>query len=677
MTNNIFFSEYKTPHQTIPFDKIKLSDYKPAFLEGFKRHSQEIDEIVNSKETPTFENTIVAYEQSGELLSRVQNCFYNLLEAESSDEMQDLANEISPIETDHYNNITLNEKLFERIKSVYQQKDKLSLTIEQQTLLDKIYESFENHGATLDSDKKKEFRELSKKSSLLQLKYGQNLLNATNAYQLVVEDKSKLDGLPDSTIEAASQRAKEKKLTGYVFDLSYPSYVPFMKYCKDRELRKQLYLARNQKSFGGEFDNTEIIKELVNVRLKIAKLLGYSCYADSVLKDRMAENKENVYNLLNELLEKYRPIALQELKEVEHIAEEIDSIKDLKGWDWSYYSNILRNRKFEINDEVTRPYLPLEQVKKGVFGLAEKLYGIKFELNKSIPIYHNEVEAYEVFDENRKYIGIFYADFHPRKSKQGGAWMTEFQCQHRNEKGEDIRPHVSIVMNLTRPTESKPALLSIDELSTFLHEFGHALHGLLSQVTYESIAGTNVYRDFVELPSQLMENWATEKEFLDGFASHYQSGEKIPADIVTKIKAESNFNTGYATLRQLSFGFLDMAWHSITTEFTGNVKDFEQKAWQKALIMPDEDNTLMSSQFSHIFDGGYAAGYYSYKWAEVLDADAFSVFKSHGIFDKETATKFRKEVLEKGGSEHPMTLYKRFRGQKPTIDALLKRNNIK
>jgi peptidyl-dipeptidase Dcp len=676
MSSNIFFKEYETPYHTIPFDKIKTSDYKPAFLEGFKQHLEEIDKIVKNTEPATFENTIAAFEYSGEILNRVQYVFFNLLSAESTDEMQDIANEISPLLSDHFNNIYLNKVLFNRIKSVYDKRKEINLTIEQTTLIENIYDSFENKGATLSIDKQNRFRELSKQISLLQLKYGQNLLKATNEYQLLIADKNRLAGLPERELEAAQMRAQEKQEQGYLFDLTAPSYIPFMKYEEDRDLRKQLYIAYNSKTYKGKFDNSEIVKQIVSIRLEMANILGYKNYATMVLRRRMAETPENVYRLLDELLTAYKPVAEQEMEDVKKYAYGQQHIKDLMPWDWAFFSNQLKKDKFNINDEMTRPYFDLKNVKKGVFGLATRLYGITFKKNEQIPVYNKEVEVYEVNDADNSMLAILYVDFHPRKGKQGGAWMTEFLCQHRTQTGENIRPQISLVMNLTRPTSTQPSLLSIDELQTFMHEFGHAIHGMVANTTYESLAGTNVYRDFVELPSQLMENWATEKAFLDDFAKHYQNEDKIPEELINKIKAESNFNIGYATLRQLCFGYLDMAWHTIDKPYDGDIKQFEKEACKSTLLLPGTDNTLISTQFSHIFDGGYAAGYYSYKWAEVLDADAFALFKQNGIFDKSTAKSFRTNVLEKGGTEHPMILYKRFRGKNPQIEYLLRRNGI-
>lgn len=678
MIDNIFLkTEYGTPHETFPFDKVNLDDYLPAVKEAIRLHDEEIDAIVKNPEAPTFENTIVALERSGEFLNRIQYVFYNLLEAETCAAMDSLSEEISPLETEHSNNVTLNAPLFERVKAVYLQKDSLGLTAEQQMLLTKTYESFEKNGATLSEEGKEKFRELSKRLSLLTLKYGQNVLNATNAYKLTITDSADLAGLPPAIVEAAAKKAKDNDVTGWIFDLTYPSYAPFMKYAENRELRKKLYMAYNTKATEGELDNRQVVKDIVNARLELANLMGYEDYAARVLRYRMAENKENVYKLLNDLLDAYKPTAMKEIAEVQEYAKAHGADFEIMPWDWSFYSEKLRDEKYSINDELLRPYFELEHVKKGVFGLATKLYGLTFKKNESIPVYHDEVEAFDVYDKDGSFLAVLYTDFHPRDGKRGGAWMTEFLCQHVDEKGVDVRPHISIVMNFTRPTDSLPSLLTFDELTTFIHEFGHSIHGMVSKCHYESLAGTNVYRDFVELPSQMMENWAFEKEYLDGFAVHYKTGEPIPAELIERIRKAANFNIGYATLRQLSFGLLDMGWHTIQKPFDGDVKQFENEAWSAAQTLPPVEGTLMSTQFNHIFSGGYSAGYYSYKWAEVLDADAFSVFQEHGIFDQETAGRFRHEVLEKGGSEHPMTLYKRFRGQEPTILPLLKRHGVR
>ncbi len=673
---NPFFETYKTPHQTIPFDKIKTEYYFPSFEEAIKQHAKEVEDIVNNPKAPTFENTIVALEKSGSLLDKVSSPFYNLLSAETNDELQEIAEKVSPLLTEHSNSIKLNEKLFARVKAVYDQKDKLKLTVEQQMLLKDTYDQFADNGANLSEADKATYRELSKELNLLQLQYGQNVLKETNKYSLLITDKSLLSGLSADFIEMLADNAKKADKTGWMLNLKTTSYVPFMKYADNRDLRRELYMAYNSKCLnGGEFDNRENVKKIANVRLKIANLLGHKTYADYVLVHRMAENKDNVYDLLNKLLEAYKPTAEKEVAEVQEYADEHGAYFKLQPWDWSYYSEKLKDEKYSINDEMLKPYFELENVKKGVFGLATKLYGIKFTKNPNIPVYNSEVDAYDVTDEKGKFLAVLYTDFHPRDGKRAGAWMNDYKPQWMEGK-TDSRPHITIVMNFTRPTASKPALLTFDEVTTFLHEFGHSLHGMLTKCNYKSLSGTNVYRDFVELPSQIMENWGSEKQFLDGFAVHYQTGEKIPAELIKKIKASENFNIANFCLRQLSFGFLDMSWHTLEKSFEGDVLAFEAEAMDPTLVLPKIQNTGITTSFNHIFSGGYAAGYYSYKWAEVLDADAYSVFAKNGIFDKKTADSFRKNILMRGGTEHPMVLYKRFRGQEPTIDALLKRNGI-
>ncbi|WP_243346681.1 M3 family metallopeptidase [Parabacteroides sp. FAFU027] len=674
---NPFLIKPATPFETVPFDKIKIEHYEPAFDEAMKLHNIEIDAIVNNHQAPTFANTIEALEHSGHILNLVSSVFFNLNSAESNDQMMDLSQKISPKLTEHSNNITLNEKLFDRVKAVYDQRDKLGLNPEQKMLLERTYISFEKNGANLKGEDKEKFRKLSTDLAQATLMFGQNVLKETNKYLLELTDKSELAGLPADVIDAAALRAKDKKKTGWAFDLSMPSYVAFMKYSDRRDLREKLYMAYNSKCMnGGEFDNRELIKKISQLRMEIAQLMGYKNYAEYALRDRMAKNENNVYDLLNKLLDAYKPVALEEYKELQGYAIGHEN-KDitLMPWDFSYYAEKLKDAKFQINDELLRPYFELENVKKGVFGLATELYGLTFKKNEKIPVYNPEVEAFEVYDVHKKFIAILYTDFHPRSGKRNGAWMTEYKGQYKLN-GKDNRPSISLVMNFTRPTASKPALLTYDEVNTFLHEFGHSLHGMLTQCTYESLSGTNVYRDFVELPSQFMENYMSQKEFLDRFAVHYQTGEKIPAELVKKIKEADNFNVAYATVRQLNFGFLDMAWHTLTSSFGGDPLVFESEACSKTQILPKVDGVSISTAFNHIFAGGYAAGYYSYKWAEVLDADAFSLFEQKGIFSKEAADSFRKNILEKGGTEDPMVLYKKFRGQEPTIDALLKRTGI-
>nr|WP_139265190.1 M3 family metallopeptidase [Bacteroides ihuae] len=677
---NPFLEEYNTPHQTVPFDKIKTEHYEPAILEGIKQQMAEIDEIVNNPKAPTFANTILAYEQSGKLLDRVTAVFGNLQSAETNDDLQALAQKMMPLLSEHSNNISLNEKLFDRIKVVYKQKKKLSLTIEQAKLLENAYDGFIRNGANLKGEAKNKYRELTKKLSTLTLQFSENNLKETNNYQMVLKEKDQLAGLPESAIEAAAQTAKDKGVEGWVFTLQAPSYIPFLTYADNRELRKELYMAYNTKcTHDNEYNNLNIVKEIANTRMAIAQLLGYKNYAEYTLQKRMAQNSDAVYKLLNQLLEAYTPTAKKEYNEVQSLARQTEGESfSVMPWDWSYYSNKLKNKKFNINEEMLRPYFELSKVKEGVFGLATRLYGITFKKNPDIPVYNKDVDAYEVFDKDGSYLAVLYTDFHPRAGKRSGAWMTSFKGQWVDYKtGENSRPHITLVMNFTKPTDNKPALLTFDEVETFLHEFGHGLHGIFANSNNESLSGTSVYRDFVELPSQIMENFAIEKEFLNTFARHYQTGELLPDTLVQRLVDASNFNVAYGCLRQVSFGLLDMAWYTRSTPFDGDVKTYEQKAWGKAQILPVVNDACMSTQFSHIFAGGYAAGYYSYKWAEVLDADAFSLFKQKGIFNNEVAESFRNNILSKGGTEHPMVLYKRFRGQEPTIDALLIRNGIK
>lgn len=677
--NNPLLKPFNTPHQTAPFNEIETSHYEQAMEEGMKMGNEEIKNIIENSDEPTFENTILALENSGKVLDRVTTIFFNLLSAETNDEMDGIAERITPKLTEYSNNISLNEALFDRVKVVYSNKSNLNLSPEEEKLLEKTYDGFVRHGANLSAEDKEKFRKLSSDLSSLTLKFSQNHLKETNKYELHITDVKQLEGLPESALEAAAHTAKEKNKEGWVFTLHAPSYVPFMKYCSNRELRKTLYMAYNtQCTHNDEFDNNEIVKQLVNTRMQIAILLGFENHADYVLRKRMAENSSNVYNLLNNLIEAYKPTAEKEIAEIEETAKKIEGNDfEIMPWDFSYYSEKLKNEKYKFDEESLRPYFKLENVISGVFGLATKLYGITFEENKSIPVYHPDVNAYEVKDKDGSFLAVLYADFHPRAGKRSGAWMTNFKEQWIDENGYNSRPHVSVTMNFTKPTAEKPALLTFSEVTTFLHEFGHALHGIFANTRFQSMSGTNVYWDFVELPSQIMENFAVEKDFLNTFAKHYITGELIPDSTVQSIVDSQNFNVAYACMRQVSFGLLDMAWYTRSEAFTGNVKDFEKKAWEKAQLLPQIEDTCMSVQFGHIMSGGYSAGYYSYKWAEVLDADAFSMFKGNGIFDKKTAERFRECILSKGGTEHPMVLYRNFRGQEPTIDALLIRNGIK
>lgn len=679
---NPFFVPYNTPHNTVPFDKITTKDYEEAFMEGIKREDEEIDAIINNPEEPTFDNTLIHIDDSkGEhyfdLLNRVSETFSCMLSAETNDELDALAQRMNPILTKHANDISLNKKLFERIKHVYEHHRQLSP--EEQMLLTTSYDGFVRSGALLDEEGKDRLRKITEKASLLSLQFSQNLLKENKAFELLITDESQLDGLPNTAREAAHLAAKEKGKEGWLFNLDFPSYSPFMTYSSQRELRKKMFMARGTEcTHNNEYNNLDICKQLVNLRRELAQLLGYDTYADYVLKQRMASNVGNVYKLLNDLIDAYKPTAELEVKEIEEEAKKLEGQDfQLKPWDFSYYSHKFQMERYNIDAEMLRPYFEISNVIKGVFGLATKLYGITFKENNSIPIYHPDVKAYEVFDKDGSYLAVLYADFFPRKGKQGGAWMTEFQGQWIDHKGNNIRPHVSLVMNLTKPTPDKPALLTLGEVETFLHEFGHALHGMFANTRFASLSGTNVWWDFVELPSQFMENFAVEKDFLRTFAFHYATGKPIPDDLIDRIVKSRNFLAGYSCLRQVSFGLLDMAYYTMKEPFTADIIPFEKQAWKKAIITKQLPDTCMTTQFSHIMAGGYAAGYYSYKWAEVLDADAFSVFKKNGIFDRKTAQSFRDNILSKGGTEHPAILYRRFRGQDPTIDALLERNGIK
>lgn len=678
---NPFLEPYGTPHDTVPFDRIRIEDFEEAFIEGIRRDNEQIEKTINNPEKPTFDNTIINNDEDREgyydLLSRVSTVFFNLLSAETNDGMDALAQKIQPMLTQHANDVRLNPQLFKRVKAVYQHHRRL--TPEEKRLLDDCYDGFARSGALLDDKGKEQLRKLTEEASMLSLQFSQNLLKENKAFKLHITDKEKLAGLPDTAIEAAAAEAKEEDKDGWIFTLDYPSYSPFMTYADDRELRKQMYMAKNTEcTHDNTENNLEICKRLINLRREIAQLLGFRSYADYVLKHRMASNRKNVYTLLDDLIDAYKPTAEREVKALNAFAKKQNGIRfKSEPWDFSYYSHKLQLKKYNIDSEMLRPYFEISNVIKGVFGLATRLYGITFKENKDIPVYHPDVKAYEVFDKDGSYLAVLYADFFPRKGKQGGAWMTQYQGQWIDRKGVNVRPHVSIVMNLTKPTPEKPALLTLGEVETFLHEFGHSLHGMFANTRFESLSGTNVWWDFVELPSQFMENYAVEKEFLNTFAFHYQTGEPMPNELIDRIVKSRNFMAAYACLRQVSFGLLDMAYYTRKVPFDEDIIQFEKKAWEKAMVTQQLPNTCMTVQFSHIMAGGYAAGYYSYKWAEVLDADAFSVFKKEGIFNRDTAKRFRNEILSKGGTEHPMTLYKRFRGGEPTINALLKRNGIR
>ena len=672
----LFLEKFNTKCNSAPFSKINLSDYKPAFEECIEKAKAEIDAVIQNTENPTFENTIEALDFAGENLDRLSSIFFNLNSAETSEEMQKIAQEVSPLLTAFSNDITLNEDLFKKVKAVYDQKDSLTLTTEQTTLLDKKYKGFARNGALLSEDKKMRLREIDKDLAKLKLTYGENVLAETNNYQLHITNEANLSGLPEGTIEAARTLAKSKELEGWVFTLDYPSYIPFMTYADNRELRKELAIAAGKKAFqNNKFDNQENVLKIAKLRHERANLLGYKTHSHFVLEERMAQNPDKVKSFLNDLLEKAKPAAEREFSELTAFAKELDGIEVLEKWDGAYYSEKLKQKLFSLDDEKLKPYFQLENVLNGAFTIAEKLYGITFKEVFDIDKYHDDVQTFEVLDFEGNLVALFYTDFFPRKGKRNGAWMTSFKPQFIKD-GINERPHISNVCNFTPPTESKPSLLTFNEVTTLFHEFGHGLHGMLANTTYPSLSGTSVYWDFVELPSQVMENWCYEPEALALFAKHYQTGEIIPQEYVEKIKESASFLEGIATMRQISFGLLDMAFHSNDPKDITSVKEFEEAAFENTKLYPDVAENCMSVSFSHIFQGGYSSGYYSYKWAEVLDADAFAYFQEKGIFNKEVATKFKENVLSKGGTELPMELYKKFRGQEPKPDALLKRAGL-
>ena len=672
-TANPFFEEWTTPYGVPPFDRIRPEHFLPAFERGMSLHNAEIDAIVNNPKKPTFGNTIVALERQGELLNRIAGLFFNLLEADTSDEMQQIAQRVQPKLTELSNDISLNPELFARVKQVYEHPGRLRK--EDRKLLEDTYQSFARSGAALSDADKELYRKYTSELSGLTLRFGQNALAATNAFTLNITDPKVVAELPAFVREGMAAEAKARGEKGWTVTLQHPSYLPFMTYSSNRELKEKLWKASNSRALGGEFDNTEIVKKIANTRLKIANLLGYKCYADYVLERRMAENTKTVNDFLAELLAATKSYADADYRTVSDYAATLGFKGQLMPWDWSYYTEKYKDEKYALNDELVKPYLKLENVKKGVFMLANKLYGLNFTPDDKIEVYHPDVTAYDVTDADGRFMAVLYLDFFPRESKRSGAWMTEFRGT-KIEDGKEIRPLVSLVMNFTKPTETAPSLLTFDELETFLHEFGHALHGMLGEGKYESQTGTNVYRDFVELPSQLMENWATEKEFLDLWAVHYETGEPMPAEIVDRIVAAQNYLAAYANVRQLSFGMTDIAWHTLTEPFEGDVEQFEAVSMAPTQVLPVVSGTAMAPAFGHIFSGGYAAGYYGYKWAEVLEADAFSLFKEKGIFNREAASSFRENVLSKGGTEHPMELYVRFRGHKPETRALIEKMGL-
>ncbi len=664
------------PFDTPPFSKIRNEHFKPAFLQAIESARNEIDAICAIKETPTFKNTIEALDYAGMQLDRISSVFFNLNSAETNENIQKIAQEVSPLLSEFSNDVTLNSTLFERVNEVYQQRASLDLSPEQETLLDKKYKSFSRNGAHLGEKEKEDLRKIDIELAQLKLKFGENVLAETNRYEMHLTLLEDLDGLPEAQIEAASLLAKERKKEGWIITLDFPSYIPFMKYASNRELRKRLALAYGRKGFqGDEYDNQENVLNITNLRYRRAQLLGYPSHAHYVLEERMADTPEKVNEFLEELLEKARPVAMEEFSKLEDFAREIDGIQALQKWDSAYYSEKLKQKLFDLDDEILKPYFSLQKVIDGVFMVANKLFGLRFEKVEDVEIYHNEVITYRVYDSDDEFISLFYADFHPRTGKRGGAWMTSYRSQYVLD-GENVRPQVSNVCNFTRPSESRPSLLTFNEVKTLFHEFGHALHGMLANTHYPSLSGTSVYWDFVELPSQIMENWCYEKEALEMFARHYKTGELIPMEIIDRLKESSTFQQGMATLRQLSFGLLDMAWHGADPSSVEKVKELEEKAFESTRLFPVTAETCMSTAFSHIFQGGYSSGYYSYKWAEVLDADAFAYFKEKGIFNTEVASRFREHILSKGGTEKPMALYKRFRGSEPGIEALLERSGL-
>lgn len=674
---NPFYTDYTTTVLgTVPFSRITNADYEPAIKRGIELQNREIAAITSNRKAPTFANTIVALERSGADLNRVLGTFYPLLSAASDDELMEISMRMSSLLSDHATSITLNEKLWKRIKAVYNEREKLNLDPEDAMLLQRTYDSFMRSGAGLEGKKREEYRRLSSRLSDLTTKFGQNVLKELNTYEIYLAP-DELSGLPQSVLDEAALSAKEKGRAGeYRFTLAQPTYMAVLKYADSPAVRERFYRLYSSRNTKGEYSNLEIMTEIAETRRAIANLFGKKTYADYSLEKTMAETTENVYSLLNRLADAYRPAQKAEFDEIRAFAKETTGNDiTINPWDYSYWANKLKEAKYNYNEEELRPYFELNNVIDGVFGLATRLYGVTFRHNPAIEVYHPDAKAFEVIDENGKVMGVIYTDFFPRESKRPGAWMTNFREEWIDAKGDTILPHVSIVMNFTKPTDTKPSLLTPYEVETFLHEFGHALHGLFASTRYASLSGTNVYRDFVELPSQFNENYLTQKEFLDGFARHYQTGEPIPAELVEKIIATSRFGAGYACMRQLSFGLTDLAWHT-TTEPVTDPAALERKAMAPVSMFAEVDGCMFSPQFSHIFSGGYAAGYYSYKWAEVLDADAFSMFKTHGLFDRATADSFRRNVLTRGGTEHPMTLYKRFRGQEPGIDALLERDGI-
>lgn len=676
--DNVFFHAFKTTHGAIPFDHITTTDFEPAIMQGMQEHNADIEAIVNNPEPPTFENTVVALDRSGQTLTRVLSVFYPMLSANADDSLLAVASKMAPLLSAHHNSVTLNEKLWNRIQEAHKAFDETRHDKEDQMLMRETYLGFVRSGASLAGDHRERYKELTQKLTELTLKFEQNTLKENNHYELWLTQED-LAGLPESAIEAAAAAAAEKDRKGeYLITLHRPSYDPFMKYSSRRDLREKLYKLYNKQCTGGENSNLEVMKNIANTRLAIAHLLGYKTYADYHLENMMAQNVETVYGMLNQLKDAYAPVQKSDMRELEAYASKIEGRQvSIAPWDYAYYAEKLRDEKYSINDELLRPYFELKNVTAGIFGLATKLYGLHFSENYDAQVFHPDVHAWNVTDGDGTFVGILYTDFFPRSTKQSGAWMTNFREQYVDENGKNVCPLVTLTMNFTKPTESKPSLLTFNEVKTFAHEFGHALHSLLSKCKYPSLSGTNVYRDFVELPSQFNENFMYEREFLDSFAKHYLTGEKIPQELIDKVIASAQYGAAYACMRQLGFGFLDMAWHTLEQPYTGDPYSFEHEAQKPVRLFEPVEGCIMSAQFNHIFSGGYAAGYYGYKWAEVLDADAFAKFKEEGIFNPATAQSFKDNILSRGGTEKPMTLYQRFRGRKPQVDALLRRDGIK
>lgn len=676
--NNIFYSPFRTSGGAIPFDRITTADYEPAIREGIRQHDDEVKAIAANEDEATFENTIVALDRAGIMLNRVLGVFYPMLSANADDLLMAVSELMAPELSDHFNSITLNEQLWQRVKYVHDHFDEQSHDVEDRMLMQETYDGFVRSGANLQGEDRKRYRQLSKRLTELTLKFEQNTLKETPRYELWLTEKD-LDGLPESVLDAAKQAAKDKgRENEWLVTLNAPSYIPFMKYSSRRDLREKLYKMYNRQCTSGEYCNLDVLRDIANTRLEIARLMGYKTFADYKLQHTMAQTPANVYDMLNRLRDAYLPVERDEMERLSRFASEIEGKPmDIMPWDYSYYSNKEKNSLFEINDELLRPYFELGRVTRGVFGFAKRMYGLHFTPNHDAQVFHPEVEVYDVTDEDGKAVGMLYLDFFPRPTKQSGAWMTSFREQYIDDNGNDVRPLVTLTMNFTRPTDNKPSLLTVREVETFMHEFGHALHQLLSRCKYQSISGTNVYRDFVEVPSQFNENYVYEREFLDSFACHYQTGEQVPQELIDRLIASSQYGAAYACVRQLGFGYMDMAWHSINEPYKGDDFDFEYKAVKEVQAFEPVEGCIMSPQFTHIFSGGYAAGYYGYKWAEMIECDAFDKFRQDGIFNRDTARSWVENVLSRGGTEAPMTLYKRFRGSEPGIEAMMRRDGIK